>query len=126
VPPEFEDCRTTCSTDVEPPRDAEVSPPPIDATRPPDDAPPPKPTGTLRVKIADKGRVDVLGVGSCDPEMDPCDFIVELGVARTLVAIPYGNREFEKWDKACHGTLPTCIVVPTMPMTQVDAKFRKD
>jgi hypothetical protein len=139
--PEFRDCAVACSTDadcakghvcgeglcVTPGGSCGVAPAdgaPVTVVDAAPDAP--RPTGMLRVRLAEQGRVEVSGIGTCDRVItDRCDFIVELGESRTLLAIPAAGREFEHWDKACVGTDPTCDLVPGLPLTEVEAKFRK-
>ena len=87
-------------------------------------------TGQLRVRIMDKGSVDVEGVGVCDSEdanHGDCTFNVALGTALTLRAIPDKDHELERWTSvACFGTNPTCRLTPILAITQVAVKFRRD
>jgi len=93
------------------------------------DAPPPPPidappaTGDLHVRIMDKGDVAVSGVATCDHD---CTYTVLLGGELELVAQPGDGRRFERWSGACDGDDVTCVLVPTQPLTEVSAKFRKD
>jgi hypothetical protein len=105
--------------------------PPLDAPRadmmtldapPPIDAPPA--TGDLHVRIMDKGDVEVSGVGTCAHD---CTYTVLLGGELELVAQPDKDHRFDRWtSEACSGQDATCILVPTQPLTEVSAKFRKD
>jgi len=85
-------------------------------------------TGELRLKITGKGTLELVGLGTCDPEQHPddCTYPVTLGVALTLHASPHSDHTFETWTSvACGGQGATCVTTPILPVTDIAAKFRK-
>jgi len=115
-------CQTTLPV-VDAPR-ADMMTMEIDAPPPPPvDAPPPPPSGDLHVRVMEKGEIEVTGIGTCHED---CTYTVLLGGALELVAKPGKDRELDRWSGACSGTDPTCTLVPTQPVTEVSARFRKD
>ncbi len=102
-------------TDARPPADA----PPANPDAPP---PPPPPPIQLHVKITGNGRIDVVGIGSCDTD---CTYSVAAGVPVTLKAVPDNGAMFEKWTSStCAGQGSTCVATPTVSPTDVSAKFK--
>ena len=90
----------------------------------PVDPPDPPPTGKLRISIRDQGTVAVGTLGSCAMMM--CELDVPLGAPITLTATPGAERIFERWGQGCAGTQPTCVITPNGPMTNAEARFKRD
>lgn len=109
-------------------RDAGLGDAPLPDARP--DAPPDASTeAVLSTQIAGKGRIDMLGVGSCDSEEQDgsCTFTVPNGTLITAQATPSPGWRFERWTSApCSNTpIPTCTFVASGTMT-VAVKFKKE
>ena len=142
--PELRDCSVTCSSATECASDQVCTAagfcaaPGVTCTLlqpPPDagsdaavhDAPadaPPAAHGLLHVRVMDKGKVNVAGVGTCDED---CMYVVVLDTALDARAVPAEDRELERWTSdACSGQDETCTFTPSQPITQLSAKFRKE
>jgi hypothetical protein len=84
----------------------------------------------LRVRVSDRGRVHVDGVGLCDSEGWPagdCRFAVAPGVPLTLRAIPHAGYRFDQWTStACSMAGPTCMLTPVAAMTEARVRFVRE
>ena len=102
----------------------------IDAPRLVDAAPPIDASlqRILRIDISGRGGVTIAGVGTCHySAMLPCTAVVVAGVPTLLEAEPDRDARFDKWESGpCMGQDETCTFVPTLPITDVKAKFRQD
>jgi hypothetical protein len=83
----------------------------------------------LHVRVNGDGKVDVLGVGTCDAAdaatQGDCLYLVTAGVPLTLDAIAHTGTTFEKWTStACAGQGPLCSLTPVLAVTNVNAKFK--
>ena len=95
------------------------------------DAAPPIDASTqrfLRIDIAGRGGVVVAGVGTCHHSMMlPCTLAVVAGMPTSLQAVPDSDQSFDKWEAGpCVGQGASCSIIPTLLVTDVKAKFRKD
>jgi hypothetical protein len=92
------------------------------------DAPPPDSSATavLHVRIDGDGRVELVGIATCDsapPQGGDCELLAKVGVRATLVATPHDGQVFERWTStACGGEGASCTITPTARM-DVAAKF---
>jgi hypothetical protein len=83
----------------------------------------------LEIAIEGKGRVNVLGYGSCDaapPQSGSCTIIVPRDELRTIGADAHPGWRFDRWTtSACAAVgINTCTFRPTGP-TPIGAKFKK-
>lgn len=79
--------------------------------------------GKLTVNIEGRGRVTVMGIGTCN---DNCTYTVPLTTSLTAQADPLAEWRFEKWTQGpCAGQLATCNFSSTIAVT-ISAKFKKD
>jgi len=110
-------------------RDAGVDGSTIPDARP--DAPPDAQThAALTVTIEAKGRVTMLGIGTCDeapPQNGQCTFSVKLGSLVTASAQGYPDWRFEKWTTAvCASTSINTCTFTFNAATPLGVKFKKD
>jgi hypothetical protein len=110
-------------------RDAGVDTPKMADARP-DAAPDAATHAELTVSIEAKGRVTMIGIGTCDeapPQNGQCTFTVLLGSLVTASAQGYPDWRFDRWTtSACASTpIATCTFVFNAA-TPLGVKFKRD
>ena len=95
-----------------------------DAASPPDAAT----HAMLAIQIEGKGRVSIVGVGTCDeasPQNGSCMFVVPRNLTITVTATAYPDWRFDRWTTAACAVVEinTCSFTPKTD-TPVGVKFR--
>ena len=110
-------------------RDAGIDGATIPDARP--DAPPDAQThAELTVSIESKGRVTMIGIGTCDqaaPQNGQCTFLVKFGSLVTASAQGHPDYHFDKWTTSvCSSTSLSTCTFTFNAATPLGVKFRKD